>query len=75
MTNKEYKPILVFYLEEAGDKDMASIKEFIEENNKFGYENVVVICGVNIESRVEIISVDKATIVEDIQKYINSKFE
>ena len=68
---KEYKPILVFYLPlfEMEAAQIESLKkQFIITQERTGYE---IIWMYSEETRVEIISVDKATIVEDIQKYID----
>ena len=69
---KEYKPILVFYFKEIYDMQewdyISKEIEKVKENS--GYSAVISMQGC-LESRVEIISVDKATVVEDIQKYID----
>lgn len=69
---KEYKPILVFYFKEIYDMQewdyISKEIEKVKENS--GYSAVISMQGCS-EPRVEIISVDKATIVEDIQKYID----
>lgn len=68
---KEYKPILVFYLplfEMEAVQTESLKKQFITIQERTGYE---IIWMHSEETRVEIISVDKATIVEDIQKYID----
>jgi len=73
MEEKQYKPILVFYFEGDSPQERDFIDEAIKSREGFGYENIIVIMRPNIESRVEIVSVDKATVVEDIQKYIDLK--
>jgi len=68
---KEYKPILVFYLpfnEMEQVQVEAFRKELIQLQERTGYEIIYLS---SEETKVEIISVDKATIVEDIQKYID----
>jgi hypothetical protein len=67
----DYKPILVFYLT---SDSVPSTKDMEQIKTKSGYENVLIFAGPEIEPRVEIVSVDKATVVEDIQKYIDTKF-
>lgn len=72
---KEYKPIMVFYLNFRYNKGHKENWEEIEKIvEKSGYENFIMVYG-DSEPRVEIISVDKATVVEDIQKYIDEKLE
>jgi hypothetical protein len=68
---KEYKPILVLYVENKLSELTMEARNEIKE--KFGYEGLII--PVKENQRAEIISVDKATIVEDIQKYINLKIE
>ena len=66
---KEYKPIVVVYADLFSfSVDTSALKDGL---NKAGYENILVFGALDIEPRVEIISVDKATVVEDIRKYIN----
>lgn len=68
---KEYKPILVFYfpLFEMNESQLELFrKEMIQLQERTGYEIIYIH---SEESRAEIISVDKATTVEDIQKYID----
>lgn len=70
---KEYKPILVCYFKVESLKHYSTVSEVMTDlANKSGYE-LLLLFGVSDEkyARVEIISVDKATIVEDIQKYID----
>ena len=70
---KEYKPILMFYFNHEGmeQEHIDKLKTTCEEiARKFGYDNSLYIVG-DTETRVEIISVDKATVVEDIQNYID----
>lgn len=73
---KEYKPIMVWYfvVENLQQYDMV-FKLAKEKEEELGYS--ILLFGVNDEKyvRVEIISVDKATVVEDIQKYIDEKLE
>lgn len=69
---KEYKPILVFYLpiDLMGEAQFQTIKkEIIQVKEKTGYE--IIFMSTESEGRVELLSVNKATIVEDIQKYID----
>jgi hypothetical protein len=68
---KEYKPILVLYVDSSMLLSALEIRPEIKE--KCGYESLILTVEEN--PRAEIISVDKATIVEDIQKYINLKIE
>ncbi len=68
---KEYKPILVFYLSifEMKESQLELFRRgMIQLQERTGYEIIYIH---SEESRVEIISVDKATVVEDIQKYID----
>ena len=68
---KEYKPILVFYITifEMNESQLELFrKEMIQLQERTGYEIIYIH---SKESRAEIISVDKATTVEDIQKYID----
>jgi len=65
-SKKEYKPILVFYLSRPLDS-----KSFNEIKEATGY-NVISIC-TDTNERVEIISVDKATVVEDVRKYLKDQ--
>ena len=68
---KEYKPILVFYLPFDRMEQVqteAFRKELIQMQQRTGYEIIYLS---SEEPKVEIISVDKATIVEDIKKYID----
>lgn len=71
----EYKPILVFYFKEHfSQEEWPYICKGIEKvKERTGYE-VISLQG-SEDNRAEIISVDKATIVEDIQKYIDLKTE
>lgn len=69
---KEYKPILICYFKVESMQQYQNVKEvMIALAEKYGYE--LLLFGVSDEkyARVEIISVDKATVVEDIQKYID----
>lgn len=75
---KEYKPVMVFYFNKQ-DKttfsDMYDLQVMSKISaDKCGYENSLCLFEEGIQSRVEIISVDKATVVEDIQKYIDDKY-
>lgn len=67
---KQYKPILVFYHPkmdyEQSNKFTETCKK-IEEDTNYSIIRIQVANGF----RAEIISVDKATVVEDIQKYID----
>jgi S-adenosylmethionine synthetase len=73
-SSKEYKPILVFYFSEIDNQAMSDLSKSVNETaKKFGYDNVFMFFDASTQSRVEIISVDKATVVEDVQKYIDSK--
>lgn len=68
---KEYKPILVFYIPLFEMEDIqreAFRKELILLQGRTGYEISYLD---SKQTKVEIISVDKATVVEDIQKYID----
>ena len=68
---RQYKQILVFYLPlfEMEAAQIESLKkQFITMQERTGYE---IIWMHSEETRVEIFSVDKVTIVEDIQKYID----
>ena len=75
---KKYKPIVILYLDHS-NLDESSHKSITEEFKKgvenAGYKHSVIFGGIDMTPRVEIISVDKATIVEDIQKYIDLKIE
>jgi hypothetical protein len=77
-STENYKPILICYFDhskfEEGQEQLSHFHESIREiAAKSGYENVVMFGAIGCESRLEIISVDKATVVEDIQKYIDMK--
>lgn len=73
MKKKEYKPILVFYIKDFGmlrAEQKEEIRKFAKNNN---YE-VLVIGGDNIgNDRVEIISVDRAVVVEDVTRFFEKK--
>ena len=75
---ENYKPILICYFDHSKfEEDQEQLSHFHESVReiaaKSGYENVVMFGAIGCESRLEIISVDKATVVEDIQKYIDMK--
>lgn len=70
----EYKPILVIYYPESVVTDYA--KDFLraqasELEKAWGYN--VLLMATEEGPRAEILSVDKATVIEDIQKYIDLK--
>ena len=71
----EYKPILVIYypqnIDESDREHMMSTLLQVEVQT--GYH--VLSISTSGEPRAEIISVDKATVVEDIQKYIDLKIK
>lgn len=69
---KEYQPIMVIYL------DKYVLNQFSKDhiNNlkkEFGYPIIFIAINDINKQRVEIISVDKATVVEDVQKYIDER--
>lgn len=68
---KEYKPILVFYFKENFSRDewQGVCHEIEKVKERTGYE-VISFQGCDT-TKAEIISVDKATVAEDIQKYID----
>ena len=72
---KQYKPILIFYIEGLADLDseskMSLMKQIAGMKEELGYD-IIVLPG--RENKAEIISAYKATKVEDIQKYIDLKF-
>jgi hypothetical protein len=72
---KEYKSILILYFKEHFSREewFRVCQEIEKIKERTGYE-VVSFQGSD-ENKAEIISVDKATIVEDIQKYIDLKTE
>lgn len=71
---KLYKPIVVIYLHELDISEIDRFKTHLKPTfKKAGYENIIILMSDDFEERVEIISVDKATVVEDIKKYINTK--
>jgi hypothetical protein len=70
---EKYKPILVLYLNYSDSKEQEKINQECHQiKEKWGY-NVLILPTNDDTSRAEIISVDKATVVEDIQKYIDLK--
>jgi hypothetical protein len=76
MTKKtEYKPVMVFYMKDfeySTDETKGGVLESLKKlKEELGYSTLVI--PIEGENRVEIISVDKATIVEEIQKYIDLK--
>lgn len=68
----KYRPILVFYYHDRdrmGDSEKEKIKEFAIQK---GYE-VLLWAGVKEENeRVEIISMDSATVITNLQEYIDN---
>lgn len=78
---KEYKPIIVLYLNTSDFSFIGTAQEtdylegfskkFKEQSKKMGYENSVMLSSPDIPTRIEIISVEKATIVEDIEKFFS----
>jgi len=67
----EYKPILVLYINEQDfNRVMQDIPGLTEKIEYF-----VIVIPTSGDPKAEIISVDKATVVEDIQKYIDLKQE
>ena len=74
---ENYKPILVVYFDPIRFENKEQFKAFQESikdlSGKSGYENVILFGSPDCEARLEIISVDKATVVENIQKYIDIK--
>lgn len=70
----EFKPILVIYLpSNAPMEKLLETKKVLLKNPDIRKYPILVILTEG-ESRVEIISVDKATVVEDIEKYIELNF-
>lgn len=71
----EYKPFLVIYSPSSVIDDIKSriFDECKRLEEETGYN--ILLIPTNEQPRAEIISVDKATVVEDIQKYIDLKFE
>ena len=67
---KHYKPILVFYVLDRTRLNDAQTEQIQEFARQKGYE-VLIWGGVDNE-RVEIISVDSATIITDLQEYIDN---
>lgn len=74
---KEYKPIMVVYLDSRESNLQHELQDIYQKLDKVrentGYE--IIVLSIEGQARVEIISVDKATVVEDIQKYIDLKIE
>lgn len=74
---EKYKPILICYFDHSkfeGQGQLSNFNETIREvAEKCGYENILMFGIIDCKPRLEIISVDKATMVEDIQKYIDMK--
>ena len=74
---EKYKPILICYFDHSKFENQEQLSQFnksVKEVAKgSGYKHVVMFGVVGCESRLEIISVDKATVVEDVQKYIDMK--
>ena len=74
---EKYKPILVCYFDHSqfeGEGQLSDFNESVKEvAQKSGYENVVMFGVVGCVTRLEIKSIDKATVVEDVQKYIDMK--
>ena len=66
----QYKPILVFYIKKdrMHEEEKKKIEKFAELK---GYEVLLFQCDDFAVERVEIISVDKATKVKDINKYLD----
>ena len=74
--NKEYKPIMIIYLQYEAHRDFVKNESNIDNlKAKYGYPVIFMSVDSGDKQRVEIISVDKATVVEDIQKYIDLKLE
>lgn len=74
---EKYKPILVVYFDPARFCNTTQYEDFHKSSKdlgvKLGYKNVILFGSPDCEARLEIISVDKSTVVEDIQKYIDMK--
>jgi len=68
----EYKPILVFYVKDKKkiDDQIGSIKKYASDN---GYD--VLIWGEASTERLEIVSVDKETVITDLQKWIDKEIK
>lgn len=70
---QQYKPILVFYLEEGSDHREEMIKrELIRIEQGTGYICLIVWVE-SSKRRVELLSVDKSTVVSDIKEYLDAK--
>lgn len=73
---ERYKPILICYFDHSKikEEELSYLNQSVKEiAMKSGYENFVMFGALGCEARLEIISVDKSTVVEDIQKYIDMK--
>lgn len=74
MNSKQYKPILVLYIKDlilmSMDMKNQLQQQVAQMKDDLGY-NILLFPG--NEYKAEIISVNKATVVEDIQKYIDLK--
>jgi hypothetical protein len=68
---KEYKPILVVYIIVQSEKHYKEIQDVFRPMKEKGFDIIFVEVTEEKNIRVEIISVDKATVVEDIQKYVD----
>lgn len=70
--SNEYKPILVFYIPDRKqlEAQIPHIKEYAEIN---GYD--VLIWDKASSERLEIVSVDKETVVTDLQQWIDKTLE
>lgn len=74
-SGKIYKPILVLYLKDFEKSSLDKKENVINQVSALSEEVVmgVIILSTEGENRAEIISVEKATVVEDIKKYIDLK--
>lgn len=72
MYNKEYRPILVFYVQdrELIEDQILKIKKYAEDN-----EYDVLIWDKAKYERLEIVAIDKQTFVTDIQQWINNEIQ
>lgn len=70
--NKKYRPILVFYVpdRERIESQIPSITEYAENN---GYD--VLIWDKASSERLEIVSIDKETLITNIQQWIDNEIK
>lgn len=68
----KYKPLLVFYMKEMDSPTMENVDSNLKRVKEETGFNIIVI-RTEGEQKVELLSIDKATVVEDIHKYLEEK--